>query len=344
MSTALITGITGQDGYYLSKLLLEKGYNVHGTIRRSSTFNTTRIEGLISDYKDSGKLELHYSDLLDSTSLNTLINTINPDEVYNLAAQSHVGVSFKNPAFTTQTGTLGSVGLLEAIRHSNKNIKYYQASSSEMFGGKLKEKLSESSPFDPRSPYAASKVFAHDLTKIYRESYDLFCVNGILFNHESPMRGETFVTRKITKAVGRISNGIQSKLTLGNLEAFRDWGFAGDYVYGMWLMMQHDVPSDWVLATGETYSVKDFAKLAFEAVNLNWEEYVETSEKYFRPNEVEHLLGDPSKAKNELGWEPKTSFSELVEMMVNNDLEEAKREKVLISENLLKPTWENPLT
>ena len=327
MSTALITGITGQDGFYLSKLLLEKGYNVHGTIRRSSTFNTARIEGLISDYKDSGKLELHYSDLLDSTSLNTLINTINPDEVYNLAAQSHVGVSFKNPAFTTQTGTLGSVALLEAIRHSSKDIKYYQASSSEMFGGKLREKLNESSPFDPRSPYAASKVFAHDLTKIYRESYDLFCVNGILFNHESPMRGETFVTRKITKAVGRISNGIQSKLTLGNLDAFRDWGFAGDYVYGMWLMMQHSEPGDWVLATGETYSVKDFAKLAFEAVDLNWEDYVVTSEKYFRPNEVEHLLGDPSKAKDELGWEPKTSFSELVEMMVKNDLEEAK-EKV----------------
>ncbi len=343
MSTALITGITGQDGFYLSKLLLEKGYNVHGTIRRSSTFNTERIEGLISDYKDSGKLELHYSDLLDSTSLNTLINTINPDEVYNLAAQSHVGVSFKNPAFTTQTGTLGSVALLEAIRHSSKDIKYYQASSSEMFGGKLREKLNESSPFDPRSPYAASKVFAHDLTKIYRESYDLFCVNGILFNHESPMRGETFVTRKITKAVGRISNGIQSKLTLGNLDAFRDWGFAGDYVYGMWLMMQHSEPGDWVLATGETYSVKDFAKLAFEAVDLNWEDYVVTSEKYFRPNEVEHLLGDPSKAKDELGWEPKTSFSELVEMMVKNDLEEAKRESVLISENLLKPTWENPI-
>ena len=343
MSTALITGITGQDGFYLSKLLLEKGYNVHGTIRRSSTFNTARIEGLISDYKDSGKLELHYSDLLDSTSLNTLINTINPDEVYNLAAQSHVGVSFKNPAFTTQTGTLGSVALLEAIRHSSKDIKYYQASSSEMFGGKLREKLNESSPFDPRSPYAASKVFAHDLTKIYRESYDLFCVNGILFNHESPMRGETFVTRKITKAVGRISNGIQSKLTLGNLDAFRDWGFAGDYVYGMWLMMQHSEPGDWVLATGETYSVKDFAKLAFEAVDLNWEDYVVTSEKYFRPNEVEHLLGDPSKAKDELGWEPKTSFSELVEMMVKNDLEEAKRESVLISENLLKPTWENPI-
>ena len=343
MSTALITGITGQDGFYLSKLLLEKGYNVHGTIRRSSTFNTERIEGLISDYKDSGKLELHYSDLLDSTSLNTLINTVNPDEVYNLAAQSHVGVSFKNPAVTTQTGTLGSVALLEAIRHSSKDIKYYQASSSEMFGGKLKEKLNESSPFDPRSPYAASKVFAHDLTKIYRESYDLFCVNGILFNHESPMRGETFVTRKITKAVGRISNGIQSKLTLGNLDAFRDWGFAGDYVYGMWLMMQHSEPGDWVLATGETYSVKDFAKLAFEAVDLNWEDYVVTSEKYFRPNEVDHLLGDPSKAKDELGWEPKTSFSELVEMMVKNDLEEAKRESVLISENLLKPTWENPI-
>ncbi len=343
MTTALITGITGQDGFYLSKLLLEKGYQVHGTIRRSSTFNTSRIEGLISEYSEDQKLQLHYSDLLDSTSLNTLINSIQPDEVYNLAAQSHVGVSFKNPAFTTQTGTLGSVALLEAIRHSDKNIKYYQASSSEMYGGRLKQKLNEDSPFEPKSPYAASKVFAHDLTKIYRESYDLFSVNGILFNHESPHRGETFVTRKITKAVGRIYHNIQSKLTLGNLEASRDWGFAGDYVQGMWLMMQHDTPDDWVLATGETHTVEDFAKLAFDAVGLNWEDYVSTSEKYYRPNEVEYLLGDSSKAKQTLGWNPETSFQDLVKMMVDYDLNEAKREQVLISENLLNPTWEHPL-
>ena len=320
MSTALITGITGQDGYYLSKLLLEKGYTVHGTIRRTSTFNTSRIEELISQYRESGKLKLHFSDLLDSTSLNTLINTIKPDEVYNLAAQSHVGVSFENPAFTTQTGTLGSVALLEAIRHSEKKIKYYQASSSEMYGGRLKQKLNEDSPFEPKSPYAASKVFAHDLTKIYRESYDLFSVNGILFNHESPMRGETFVTRKITKAVGRIYYKIQSQVTLGNLDASRDWGFAGDYVEGMWLMMQHDKPDDWVLATGETHSVKEFAKLAFEAVGLNWEDYVTTSEKYYRPNEVEYLLGDPTKAKKNLEWVPKTSFKDLVQMMVDHHL------------------------
>ena len=342
MLTALITGITGQDGYYLTKLLLEKDYIVHGTIRRSSTFNTTRIESLISKYKESGQLQLHYSDLLDSTSLNTLINNIQPDEVYNLAAQSHVAVSFMNPVFTTQTGTLGSVSLLEAIRHSDEKIKFYQASSSEMYGGKLKEVLNEDSPFDPKSPYAASKVFAHNLTTIYRDSYNLFCTNGILFNHESPMRGETFVTRKITKAVGRIALGVQEKLTLGNLDAFRDWGFSGDYVEGMWRMMQHDVADDWVLATGETHSVKEFAKLAFEKVNLNWEDYVQTSEKYYRPNEVEHLLGDPSKAKELLKWEPKTSFKELVDMMVDYDLEEANREKVLIDENLLSPTWEYP--
>jgi len=231
---ALITGITGQDGYYLAKLLIEKGYEVHGTIRRSSTINTDRIDPLISEFEEVGKLNLHYSDLLDSASLNSLINQIQPDEIYNLAAQSHVAVSFKNPIYTTQTGTLGSVALLEAVRHSNNEIKFYQASSSEMYGGINKEMLNETSPLIPKSPYAASKVFAHNMTKLYRESYDLFCVNGILFNHESPHRGQTFVTRKITRAVGRIVNNLQSKLTLGNLDASRDWGFAGDYVEGMW--------------------------------------------------------------------------------------------------------------
>lgn len=343
MSTAFITGITGQDGYYLAKLLLDKGYKVHGAIRRSSTFNTSRIEELISEHSENGDLQLYYSDLLDSSSLNNLINKIKPDEVYNLAAQSHVAVSFQNPVFTSQTGTLGSISILEALRSVDYNIKFYQASSSEMYGGALKESLNEDSPFDPKSPYAASKVFAHNITKIYRESYDLFAVNGILFNHESPYRGETFVTRKITRAVGRIALNLQSKLTLGNLDANRDWGFAGDYVEAMWQMMQHDTPKDWVIATGQTQSVKEFAKLAFEHVNLNWEDYVVTSEKYFRPNEVEHLLGDPSKAKNELGWTPKTSFEDLVKMMVDYDLNLAKREQVLLKENLIKPTWENPL-
>ncbi len=341
MPIAFITGITGQDGYYLSKFLLEKGYVVHGTIRRSSTFNTSRIEPLIAKYSKEDNLILHYSDLLDSSSLSTLISTINPDEIYNLAAQSHVAVSFNNPVFTTQTGTLGSIALLESIRSLNKKIKFYQASSSEMFGGKSNEMLSEASPFDPRSPYAASKVFAHNITKIYRDSYDIFGVNGILFNHESPHRGETFVTRKITRAVSRISVGIQSKLTLGNLDASRDWGFAGDYVEGMWLMMQHENPDDWVLATGESHTVKEFVEEAFKIVNLNSSDYVETSEKYFRPNEVDFLLGDSQKAQNELGWKPKTSFKELVKIMVESDLELAKRESVLIKEGLLSPTWDN---
>jgi len=342
MKVALITGITGQDGYYLSKLLLEKGYKVHGTVRRSSTFNTSRIEELISDYSSSGDLSLHYSDLLDSSSLNTLVNNLMPDEVYNLAAQSHVAVSFKNPVYTTQVGTLGSLSLLESIRHSDKKIKFYQASSSEMYGGAEKIKLNEESKFDPKSPYAASKVFAHDVTKLYRESYDLFAVNGILFNHESPMRGETFVTRKISRAVGRIHLGLQKKLTLGNLYASRDWGFAGDYVEAMWMMLQHETPKDWVVATGETYTVKDFAKSAFDKVGLNWEDYVQTSEKYHRPNEVGYLLGDPSKIKKELNWKPKTSFENLVQMMVDYDIELAKRESVLLKEKLIKPTWENP--
>ena len=340
---ALITGITGQDGYYLAKLLIEKGYEVHGTIRRSSTINTDRIDPLISEFEEVGKLNLHYSDLLDSASLNSLINQIQPDEIYNLAAQSHVAVSFKNPIYTTQTGTLGSVALLEAVRHSNNEIKFYQASSSEMYGGINKEMLNEKSPLIPKSPYAASKVFAHNMTKLYRESYDLFCVNGILFNHESPHRGQTFVTRKITRAVGRIVNNLQSKLTLGNLDASRDWGFAGDYVEGMWLMLQHDTPDDWVLATGETHTVKEFLQKAFEYVDLDWEKYVQTSEKYFRPNEVEHLLGDSTKARSELNWSPKTSFDELVKLMIDHDLVLAEQEKVLIQNKLMTPTWENPI-
>ena len=335
---ALITGITGQDGSYLSELLISKGYEVHGTIRRSSSINTDRINHLISTYPDN--LYLHYSDLLDPSSLSSLVNKIKPDEIYNLAAQSHVKVSFDNPIFTTQVGTLGSISLLEAIRNSDREIKFYQASSSEMYGGEDPVVLNEDTVFSPKSPYAASKQFAHEISKIYRESYGIFASNGILFNHESPRRGETFVTRKISKAVGRIFHGIQEKVTLGNLDASRDWGFAGDYVEAMWMMLQFENPEDWVIATGKTYTVKDFAKLAFECVNLNYQDYVVTSEKYFRPNEVHHLLGDPTKAKTKLGWEPKTDFESLVTMMVNHDVLEAKKEKELLKLNLINPTWE----
>tara|TARA_Y100000748_G_scaffold302475_1_gene304785 strand:- start:2636 stop:3667 length:1032 start_codon:yes stop_codon:yes gene_type:complete len=343
MKKALITGITGQDGSYLAELLLEKGYEVHGTIRRSSTINTSRIDNIISKYESNGQLCLYYSDLLDSSSISNLISNISPDEIYNLAAQSHVAVSFSNPTFTTQVGTLGSVTLLESVRHLEPGVKFYQASSSEMYGGDYEGFLNENSPFDPKSPYAASKVFAHNLTKMYRDTYGLFCVNGILFNHESPRRGETFVTRKITKAVGRISMGIQSKLTLGNLDASRDWGYSGDYVEAMYLMMQHEKPDDWVVATGETYTVRQFAQKAFEYVDLDWEKFVETSEKYFRPNEVGYLLGDPSKAKKLLNWKPKVSFDGLVEKMVDFDLNQAKKEATLLKENLISPTWENPV-
>ena len=341
---AFLTGITGQDGYYLSKYLLENDYEVHGTIRRSSSFNTSRIDGLVSEYSKKNQLKLYYSDLLDSSSLNNLINNIQPDEIYNLAAQSHVAVSFKNPLFTTQTSTVGCLTLLEAVKNAKKDIKYYHASSSEMFGGVNSDILSENSEFNPKSPYAVGKLFAHEMTKVYRESYNLFCVNGILFNHESPQRGETFVTRKITRAVGRIHHGVQNKLTLGNLEAKRDWGFAGDYVKGMNLMMKHPIPSDWVLATGETHTVQEFLELAFKEVGLDYREYVITSEKYFRPNEVNHLLGDPTKAKKELGWEPEYDFKGLVKLMVESDLELAEKEKVLIKNNLLKPSWEHPLS
>ena len=340
---AFITGITGQDGHYLSKLLIEKGYEVHGTVRRSSNINTYRIDDFLSSYGENGQFNLHYSDLLDPSSLSNLIKVIQPDEVYNLAAQSHVAVSFKNPLFTTQTSTVGPITLLESIKNSDKKIKYYQASSSEMFGGIDKNYLSEHSSFNPKSPYAAGKVFAHEITKIYRESYNLFAVNGILFNHESPFRGETFVTKKITKAVGRIYHKLQSQLTLGNLEAYRDWGFAGDYVEGMYLMLQHDKADDWVLATGETHTVKEFAELAFKEVGLDWKEFVKTSPKFERPNEVFHLLGDSSKAKKYLNWKPKVNFEDLVKMMVEKDLIAAEKEKVLLDQNLLKPTWEYPI-
>ena len=338
---AFITGITGQDGYYLSKLLLEKGYEVHGSIRRNSSINTQRIDGLISKYSPDKQLVLYYSDLTDSASLNNLVNKIEPDEIYNLAAQSHVAVSFKNPQYTTLTNATGTVSLLEAVRNSKKDIKFYQASSSEMFGGVNSESLNEDSIFQPKSPYAAGKVLSHNLTEIYRDSYQLFCVNGILFNHESPHRGETFVTRKITRAVGRIFHGIQNNVTLGNLEASRDWGFAGDFVKGMYMMMQHELPDNWVLATGETHTVKEFAQKAFKALDLDWEKYVKTSEKYMRPNEVNFLLGDYSKAKNKLKWAPETSFDQLVKLMVEEDLVLAEKEKVLMDNGLLQKTWED---
>ena len=340
---AFITGITGQDGFYLAQHLLKSDYEVHGTIRRSSSFNTTRIDELISKYSENGQLKLYYSDLLDSSSLNNLVNGIEPDEIYNLAAQSHVAVSFKNPLYTTQTSTVGPLTLLEAVKNSEKEIKYYQASSSEMFGGIDSEVLSEQSQFNPKSPYAVGKVFAHEMTKVYRESYGLFCVNGILFNHESPLRGETFVTRKITRAVGRIFHKTQKNLTLGNMEAKRDWGFAGDYVKGMKLMLSHDTPDDWVLAMGETHTVKEFVELAFGEVGLDWKDYVLTSEKYHRPNEVNHLLGDPTKARNKLNWKPEVDFKRLVQLMVESDLELAERESILIQNKLMKPTWEYPI-
>ena len=339
---AFITGITGQDGTYLAELLLNKGYEVHGTVRRSSSINTNRIDHLISKYSQDNQLNLHYSDLLDSSSITNLINKIEPEEVYNLAAQSHVSVSFSNPIFTTQVGTLGSISILEAIRNLDKDVKFYQASSSEMFGGTSKEALNELSVFDAKSPYGASKVFAHEITKIYRESYNLFGVNGILFNHESPLRGETFVTRKISKAVGRISVGIQERLTLGNLDASRDWGYAKDYVEGMWKMMQYDYPDDWVLATGITKTVREFAEEAFNFVGLGWEDYVEVSEKYFRPNEVDYLLGDSSKAREILDWKPKVDFRGLVEIMVKHDINEAKKDLALLKNKLISPTWEYP--
>jgi GDPmannose 4,6-dehydratase len=340
MNKAFITGITGQDGYYLSKLLLEKDYEVHGIIRRASTFNTARIDPLISKYSKEKKLNLYYSDLLDSSSLNNLIAKIQPDEIYNLAAQSHVAVSFKNPIYTTQSGNSGTISLLEAIKNQDKEIRFYQASSSEMFGGENEEMLNEDSPFIPKSPYAASKVFSYNMTKIYRESYNLFCSNGILFNHESPYRGETFVTRKITRAVGRISVGIQKKISLGNIEASRDWGFAGDYVEAMWKILNHSKSDDFVIATGETHTIKEFLEIAFDYVNLKYEDFLEISEKHFRPNEVGYLLGDPAKAKKELKWSPKTSFKDLVIMMLDHDIELAKSEKLLLDKNLLSPSWE----
>ena len=332
---ALITGITGQDGSYLAELLLGKGYDVHGLIRRSSSFNTDRIDHLYRDPHESGaKLHLHYADLTDANVLSKLIRQIRPTEVYNLGAQSHVRVSFDEPIYTAESVATGAVKLLEAVRdyqeYSGYQIRYYQASSSEQYGKVVETPQKETTPFYPRSPYAVAKVYAHWITVNYRESYDLHASCGILFNHESPRRGETFVTRKITRALGRIKCGLQEKLYLGNLESKRDWGFAGDYVEAMWLMLQQDKPDDYVVATGETYSVREFCERAFGRVGLDYNDYVQIDPRYFRPAEVDLLLGDPAKAKKTLGWKPKVSFAALVDMMVDADLELAERERTLI--------------
>lgn len=333
MKRALITGVTGQDGSYLAEFLLSKGYEVHGLIRRASTFNTDRIDHLYQDPHESGaRLFLHYGDLSDSTGIRRVIGKVKPDEVYNLGAQSHVRVSFDQPEYTADIVSTGALRLLDAIRdyiaETDASVRVYQAGSSEMFGA-APAPQSEATPFYPRSPYAVGKVAAHWFGINYREAYGLFVSNGILFNHESPRRGETFVTRKITRALGRIKHGLQDKLFLGNLDAKRDWGFAGDYVEAMWLMLQADAADDFVVATGETYSVREFLEVAFTYAGLDWQEHVEFDPRYLRPTEVDLLLGDPSKAREKLGWKPKVSFQKLVEMMVDHDMGLAAQEKTL---------------
>lgn len=326
--SALITGITGQDGSYLAELLLEKGYTVHGLVRRSSSFSTGRIDHLYQDSHGSPSLLLHYGDLTDGQALSNLVLDLQPDEIYNLGAQSHVRVSFDQPVYTLQTVGVGALNVLEAARLLNKThpVRVYQASSSEMFGDVLQTPQRETTPFNPQSPYACAKVFAFHQTVNYRRGYDLFASNGILFNHESERRGETFVTRKITRAAGRIKVGLQKKLYLGNIDAKRDWGYAKDYVEGMWRILQHDEADDFVLATGQTQSVRDFLTLVFGHLDLNWEDYVEIDPRYFRPAEVELLLGDPSKAKEKLGWEATTDLKQLATIMTEHDLELAQRE------------------
>jgi len=320
MKTALITGITGQDGSYLTELLLSKGYTVYGVIRRSSSFNTGRIDHIYQDPHDpTPKMRLVYGDLNDASSLNKIIRTIAPDEIYNLGAQSHVRVSFDVPEYTGEVTALGTVRLLEAIRETGVKTKFYQASSSEMFGN-AQSPQNEETAFQPCSPYAAAKLYAHWMTVNYRQGYGLFACNGILFNHESPRRGETFVSRKITKAVARIKLGLQDKLYLGNLDAKRDWGYAGDYVQAIWMMLQQPEPDDFVIATGETHSVREFLDEAFGYIKLDWKQFVKIDPRYYRPNEVDLLLGDASKARKKLGWQPKVSFQGLVRMMVDADL------------------------
>ncbi len=319
---ALITGITGQDGSYLAEFLLAKGYDVYGVIRRSSSFNTARIDDIYQDpHIPEAKLHLVYGDLNDASSLNKILRTVRPDEIYNLGAQSHVRVSFDIPEYTAEITGLGTVRLLEAIRESGLKPKFYQASSSEMFGKVQEVPQRESTPFYPRSPYGAAKVYAHWITVNYREAYGLFACNGILFNHESPRRGETFVTRKITKAAARIKLGLQQELFLGNLDAKRDWGYAGDYVEAMWLMLQQEQPDDYVVATGETHTVREFLDVAFGHLGLDWQHHVKIDPRYYRPTEVDLLIGDPAKARRQLGWKPTVDFHRLAVMMVEADVQ-----------------------
>lgn len=333
MKKALVTGITGQDGSYLAELLLAKGYEVHGIIRRASIFNTDRIDHIYADPHDPGaRLFLHYGDLTDGTGLTRILEKTQPDEVYNLAAQSHVKVSFEQPEYTADVVATGTLRLLEALRGyiatAGKQVRFYQAGSSEMFG-RTPPPQNEITPFSPRSPYAVGKVAAHYWAINYRDAYGMFIVNGILFNHESPRRGETFVTRKITRALARIKLGLQKKLYLGNLEALRDWGFAKDYMEAVWLMLQQDEPDDYVVATGEAHSVREFLDEAASHLGMNWRHYVESDPKYYRPTEVDHLLGDSSKARQKLGWKPEVTFKELVRLMAEHDLELARRECTL---------------
>lgn len=334
MKKAIITGVTGQDGSYLAEFLLCKDYEVHGIIRRSSSFNTGRIDIIYQDpHQEGARFFLHYGDLCDGTVLRRILERVRPDEVFNLGAQSHVKVSFDEPEYTVDVNAMGTLRVLEAIRdfreRTGKDVRLYQAGSSEMFGKVAEIPQSEKTPFYPRSPYAAAKVYAYWQTVNYREAYNLFACNGILFNHESPRRGETFVTRKITRAATRIKLGLQEKLYLGNLEAKRDWGFAGDYVEAMWLMLQHDKPDDYVIATGKNYSVREFLTTVFSRLDLDWEKYVETDPRYFRPTEVDELMGNPEKAMKKLSWRPGVDFDGLVEMMVESDMELARQEKTL---------------
>ncbi len=334
MKKALITGVTGQDGSFLSEFLLAKGYEVHGIVRRASTLNTGRLDPIYVDPHERGaNLYLHYGDLTDSSCLRKVLEKVQPQEIYNLGAQSHVRVSFDQPEYTADVVGLGTLRILEAVRdvmqNSSRQIRFYQAGSSEMFGA-ANPPQNEKTEFYPRSPYAVSKVAGHWYTINYREAYNLFAVNGILFNHESHRRGETFVTRKITRALTRIKLGLQEKLFLGNLDAKRDWGYAGDYVEAMWLMLQQETPDDYVIATGEAYSVRDFLNEAAVCCGLDWNQHVEIDPRYFRPTEVDHLLGDSSKAQKKLGWKPKVGFKELVKLMVDHDLELAQQELTLL--------------
>lgn len=335
---AFITGIAGQDGSYLAELLLLKGYTVHGMIRRSSSINTGRIDHLINNPEIHGKsLILHYGDLTDYSSIFDVMIKHDPDEVYNLGAQSHVRISFDKPIFTSNVDAIGTLNMLEAVKSyeniTKRKVRYYQASSSEMFGKVLEVPQKETTPFYPRSPYACSKVYGHYLTKNYRESYNMHASCGILFNHESPRRGETFVTRKITRAVGRIYHGLQSNLKLGNIDSLRDWGYAGDYVEAMWLMLQQEVPDDYVIATGKMISVRDFCDYSFGLVGLDYKKYVTIDSKYFRPAEVDQLLGDSTKARQKLNWQPKVSVFDLAKMMVDEDMKIAKNELILSTAN-----------